>query len=87
MLEARVEHSSFEGIVGKSRAMRDLFQLLETVAATASTILITGDECPTDGVVDGFDADTVYLSPAPLYHAAPLRFCMAIHQLGVDAER
>ena len=23
----------------------------------------------------GFDADTVYLSPAPLYHAAPLRFC------------
>lgn len=24
----------------------------------------------------------VYLSPAPLYHAAPLRFCMAIHQLG-----
>jgi DNA-binding NtrC family response regulator len=33
----------FEGIVGKSRAMRDLFQLLETVAATASTILITGE--------------------------------------------
>jgi acyl-CoA synthetase (AMP-forming)/AMP-acid ligase II len=24
----------------------------------------------------GFDADTVYLSPAPLYHAAPLRFSM-----------
>ena len=23
----------------------------------------------------GFDADTVYLSPAPLYHAAPLRYC------------
>ncbi|MCW3040848.1 MAG: putative fatty-acid--CoA ligase [Solirubrobacterales bacterium] len=27
-------------------------------------------------------ADDVYLSPAPLYHAAPLRFCMAGHQLG-----
>ncbi len=26
--------------------------------------------------------DTVYLSPAPLYHAAPLRFCMAVHILG-----
>jgi long-chain acyl-CoA synthetase len=26
--------------------------------------------------------DTVYLSPAPLYHAAPLRWCMAVHRLG-----
>ncbi|MCW2621069.1 MAG: long-chain-fatty-acid--CoA ligase, partial [Frankiales bacterium] len=30
----------------------------------------------------GFDADTVYLSPAPLYHAAPLRFCGVIHAMG-----
>src|SRR5436190_14700301 len=37
------ERYRFEGIVGKSRAMRDLFQLLETVAATGSTILITGE--------------------------------------------
>jgi two-component system response regulator AtoC len=37
------ERYRFEGIVGRSRAMRDLFQLLETVAATASTILITGE--------------------------------------------
>ncbi len=36
-----------------------------------------------------------YLSPAPFYHAAPLRFCMSMHQLGAtviamehfDAER
>jgi two-component system, NtrC family, response regulator AtoC len=34
---------SFDEIVGRSRAMRDLFQLLETVAATASTILIAGE--------------------------------------------
>ncbi len=34
---------SFEGIVGRSRPMRDLFQLLETVAATNSTILVTGE--------------------------------------------
>jgi long-chain acyl-CoA synthetase len=27
-------------------------------------------------------ADTIYLSPAPLYHAAPLRWCMAIQKLG-----
>ncbi|HEX9969665.1 MAG TPA: AMP-binding protein, partial [Acidimicrobiales bacterium] len=30
----------------------------------------------------GFDADMVYLSPAPLYHAAPLRFTMAVTQAG-----
>ena len=31
------------GIVGRSRPMRELFQLLETVAATSSTVLITGE--------------------------------------------
>jgi len=30
----------------------------------------------------GADADTVYLSPAPLYHAAPLRFSMSIQRIG-----
>jgi acyl-CoA synthetase (AMP-forming)/AMP-acid ligase II len=30
-------------------------------------------------------ADMVYLSPAPLYHAAPLRFCMSVHRLGGTA--
>lgn len=30
----------------------------------------------------GFDENTVYLSPAPLYHAAPLRTCAAVHALG-----
>ena len=30
----------------------------------------------------GFGPDTVYLSPAPLYHSAPLRFNMAVHRLG-----
>jgi DNA-binding NtrC family response regulator len=34
---------SFAGIIGKSPAMGKLFQLLETVAATNSTILITGE--------------------------------------------
>lgn len=33
----------------------------------------------------GAGADTVYLSPAPLYHAAPLRFCMSVHRLGGTA--
>lgn len=30
----------------------------------------------------GFGPDTVYLSPAPLYHAAPLRYCIAVQQAG-----
>jgi len=30
----------------------------------------------------GANADTVYLSPAPLYHAAPLRFSMTIQKCG-----
>jgi DNA-binding NtrC family response regulator len=32
-----------DGLIGRSRVMRDLFQLLETVAATSSTVLITGE--------------------------------------------
>jgi fatty-acyl-CoA synthase len=32
--------------------------------------------------VFGFDADTVYLSTAPLYHGAPLGFCRATQALG-----
>jgi DNA-binding NtrC family response regulator len=32
-----------EGLVGSSRVMRDLYALLETVAATSSTVLITGE--------------------------------------------
>jgi acyl-CoA synthetase (AMP-forming)/AMP-acid ligase II len=30
----------------------------------------------------GFDEDAVYFHPAPLYHAAPLRFCMGMHRCG-----
>ncbi len=43
----------------------------------------------------GFNAESIYLSPAPLYHAAPLRWCMVVQRLGgtvivmekFDAER
>jgi len=37
------ERYRFSGIIGKSKPMEKLFQLLETVAATNSTILITGE--------------------------------------------
>ncbi|WP_174185722.1 acyl-CoA synthetase [Nocardia barduliensis] len=34
------------------------------------------------GPLYGFGPETVYLSPAPLYHAAPLRFGGVVHALG-----
>src|SRR3954462_6616401 len=37
------ERYRFPGMIGKSPAMKRLFQLLETVAATNSTILVTGE--------------------------------------------
>ncbi|MGH6872940.1 MAG: acyl-CoA synthetase [Rhizomicrobium sp.] len=40
---------------------------------------------PLGGIVQmlfGLNADSIYLSPAPLYHAAPLRYCMTINRLG-----
>ncbi|WP_349828241.1 acyl-CoA synthetase [Brevibacterium litoralis] len=33
----------------------------------------------------GFDEESVYLSPAPLYHAAPIRFVMTAHSRGGTA--
>lgn len=30
----------------------------------------------------GFGEDMIYLSPAPLYHAAPLRYCMSVQRFG-----
>jgi acyl-CoA synthetase (AMP-forming)/AMP-acid ligase II len=47
------------------------------------------------GMLFGFSPDMVYLSPAPLYHAAPLRYCLSVHKFGgtvivmekFDAER
>ena len=37
------ERYRFEGLVGRSPSMRKLFELLETVAASASTVLMTGE--------------------------------------------
>ena len=37
------ERYKFEGLIGRSPAMRSLFQLLETVSVSASTILVTGE--------------------------------------------
>ena len=30
----------------------------------------------------GVDSDSVYLSPAPMYHSAPIGFCTAVQSIG-----
>ena len=40
---------------------------------------------PMIGMLFGFSPDSIYLSPAPLYHAAPLRFTMAAQSVGATA--
>ncbi|MBQ90860.1 MAG: DNA-binding response regulator, partial [Acidimicrobiaceae bacterium] len=37
------ERYRFDGLVGRSTSMRELFELLETVAGTSSTVLVTGE--------------------------------------------
>jgi two-component system, NtrC family, response regulator AtoC len=37
------ERYRIDGLVGRSRVMRDLFQLLETVAQSSSTVLVSGE--------------------------------------------
>ena len=42
---------SFEGVVGKSRAMKEVFRLIERVADSDSTILVTGETGTGKGLV------------------------------------
>jgi len=48
----------------------------------------TGEPDPLVGLFSGlygFDADTVYLCPAPLYHAAGLWYATAMHRIGATS--
>ena len=62
------------GTTGKPKGVLGTFQRTELgqpngVAALSSMLF-------------GVTADSIYLSPAPLYHAAPLRFNLAVHFIG-----
>src|SRR3954453_9663173 len=55
---------------------------------TAGPIQPVDTPTPVTGLAQllfGYTDETVYLSTAPLYHAAPLRFTMAVHQVGGTA--
>ena len=62
------------GTTGRPKGVRVPLQGLPIDAPNALIALVQG--------LFGFNRDSIYLSPAPLYHAAPLRYCMTIHRLG-----
>jgi long-chain acyl-CoA synthetase len=64
------------GTTGQPKGIaRDFVELpLETTPGSVAGLMT---------LLFGVTSDSVYLSPAPLYHAAPLRFCMSAQSLGV----
>jgi DNA-binding NtrC family response regulator len=76
------ERYRFEGIVGKSRAMAHLFQLLETVAATNSTLLIAGETGTGKEVV----ARAIHHNSPRRIHRFVALNCSAIPETLLEAE-
>jgi two-component system response regulator AtoC len=76
------ERYRFEGIIGKSRTMQKLFQLLETVAATNSTILITGETGSGKEVI----ARAIHQNSTRKMHRFVALNCSAIPETLLEAE-
>ena len=62
------------GTTGRPKGVRGPLPQGALEAGDALTSLV--------GMLYQFGPDMVYLSPAPLYHAAPLRYCMSVHRYG-----
>ena len=77
-LEGRVAGTDMlysSGTTGRPKGVMPAFEpepLEERVTGVAGML----------GLLFGMDATKIYLSPAPLYHAAPLRFCMSTLAIG-----
>src|SRR3954454_7519589 len=76
------ERYGFEGIIGKSRPMKLLFQLLETVAPTNSTVLITGE---TGSGKEGIARAIHHNNPRRMQRFVALN-CSAIPETLLEAE-
>ncbi|HMO76531.1 MAG TPA: acyl-CoA synthetase [Sphingopyxis sp.] len=63
------------GTTGRPKGVRVPLPEEEAIDAPNSLVALAS-------MAFGINADSVYLSPAPLYHAAPLRWSMTIHRLG-----
>jgi long-chain acyl-CoA synthetase len=62
------------GTTGRPKGVQ--VRLPETPVDTPSAVTALGQ------LLYGFEQGMVYLSPAPLYHSAPLRFTMAVQRIG-----
>jgi DNA-binding NtrC family response regulator len=76
------ERYRFEGLIGKSSAMKRLFHLLESVAPTASTLLITGETGSGKEVV----ARAIHHSSPRRVHRFVALNCSAIPETLLEAE-
>ncbi len=76
------ERYAFGELIGRSRAMRDLFHLLETVAATSSTVLITGET----GTGKELVARAIHYNSPRRAHRFVALNCAAIPETLLEAE-
>ncbi len=65
------------GTTGRPKGIKLGLEMTPLGTATGLTALCS--------ILFGMDDSTIYLSPAPLYHAAPLRFTMTAQRLGGTA--
>jgi two-component system response regulator PilR (NtrC family) len=72
----------FEGIIGRSERMRELFELLETVAGTSSTVLITGET----GTGKELAARAIHHNSSRRNHRFVALNCSAIPETLLEAE-
>ncbi|HEY9091972.1 acyl-CoA synthetase [Parasphingorhabdus sp.] len=63
------------GTTGRPKGVRIPFPQEEEIEAPNAVAMIALNAF-------GVNGESIYLSPAPLYHAAPLRWCMAVHRQG-----
>ena len=76
------ERYRIDGLIGNSRVMRDLYHLLETVAATSSTVLITGET----GTGKELAARAIHHSSPRRAHRFVALNCSAIPETLLEAE-
>ena len=65
------------GTTGAPKGVRKVLSAAPMGDPTATPVVLAGNIARV-----GIDGDSVYLSPAPLYHSAPLVYSMAMHRLG-----